>query len=110
MRFFTLSSIFGNRETGMVKRLLLYGTTDEETGIHRALMRFAQIFNTDSHDDIIIREGIAIDEAMMEMVTPDAKYIIREFIKTDGSDFKNLEYFTQIYYKQAEIDSGNPSG
>lgn len=110
MRFFTLSSIFGSRETGMVKRLLLYGTPDEETGIHRALMRFAQIFGTDSHDDITIREGIAIDEPLMEMVTPDAKYIIREFIKTDGKTFKNLEYFTQVYYTQMEIDNGNPSG
>jgi len=110
MRFFTLSSLVGSRETGIVSRLLVYGTNAEETGIYRALMRYAQIFNTNSVDDIVIQEGIAIDESLMQRVTPDAKFIIKEFAKTDGLGFEDLEYFTQIKYKQVENNNGDFSG
>jgi hypothetical protein len=98
MRFFTLSSTIGNRQTGMVKRLLVYGLPDNSSDVHRALMRYAQIFGVDSHDGVNIQEGIALDETLMQMVTPEAKEVFKDFVNTDGKHYQDLEYFTQLHY------------
>lgn len=99
MKFFTLSSIIHKQEIGIIKRLLVYGSNDDNFTVYNALMRFAQIFGTDSYNNIIIQEGIALDERLMQLVSSDTKNILKDFVKNDGVNYEKLEYFTQLQYK-----------